>query len=45
MRIGQWELRSIRERILRDLYERPESDSSLKKRVDFAKSLFNKREK
>ena len=28
--------------IFMQLYERPESDSSLKKRVDFAKSLFNK---
>ena len=31
--------------VFMQLYERPESDSSLKKRVDFAKSLFNKREK
>ena len=31
MRIGQWELRSIRERILRDLYERPENDLTARK--------------
>ena len=31
MRIGQWELRSIRERILRDLYEKPESDLTARK--------------
>lgn len=31
MRIGQWELRSIRDRILRDLYEKPESDLTARK--------------
>ena len=31
MRIGQWELRSIREKILRDLYERPENDLTARK--------------
>ena len=31
MRIGSWELRSIRERILRDLYEKPERDLESRK--------------
>lgn len=31
MRIGSWELRSIRDRILRDLYEKPEKDLESRK--------------
>ncbi len=31
MRIGSWELRNIREKILRDLYEKPEKDLDARK--------------
>mgnify|MGYP006151577683 CR=1 FL=1 len=36
MRIGSWELRSIRERILRDLYEKREAEFEARK-VEIAK--------